>query len=99
MTITTSVQNNTLCAALEGRIDTITGPQLEQEISEALGHIDTLILDLENVDYVSSAGIRAMLSLHKKMAAKQGHLTLQHLNNSVLSVLKMTKLDSIFCVE
>lgn len=99
MTITTSVQDNTLYAALDGRIDTTTGPQLEQELSEALGDNSALILDLENVDYVSSAGIRAMLSLHKKMAAKKGTMTLRNLNNSVLSVLKMTKLDTIFCVE
>lgn len=99
MTITTTAKENTLYVALEGRIDTISGPQLELELSGAIDNIDTLILNLEKIDYVSSAGIRAMLSLHKKMAAKKGSMKLQNLNNSVLSVLKMTKLDSIFCVD
>lgn len=99
MTITTTIQEKTLYAALEGRIDTFSGPQLEQELSGAIDNIDTLVLNLEKIDYVSSAGIRAMLSLHKKMAAKKGSMRLQNLNNNVLSVLKMTKLDSIFCVE
>ena len=71
----------------------------KRQLSGAIDNIDTLILNLEKIDYVSSAGIRAMLGLHKKMAAKKGSMKLQNLNNSVLSVLKMTKLDSIFCVD
>ncbi|MEG0378794.1 MAG: STAS domain-containing protein, partial [Eubacterium sp.] len=69
------------------------------ELSGAIQEVSALILDMEQVDYVSSAGIRALLSLHKKMLAKGGNLTLQKLNASVLSVLKMTKLDTIFQVE
>ena len=65
------VQNGTaLEIALEGRLDTMTAPQLESELSKAMPDAETLTLDCSKLEYISSAGLRVLLSAHKAMARK-----------------------------
>ena len=58
--------------ALEGRLDTVTSPELEKELKASLDGADTLTLDFAKLDYISSAGLRVLLSAHKQMSAKGG---------------------------
>ncbi|MEG1432196.1 STAS domain-containing protein [Eubacterium sp.] len=99
MTIATTLEDQTLLAALDGRLDTSSSPELLEALKEQSAGVETLVLDFEQIDYISSAGIRAVLILHKQMAAQGGALILRHLNSSVMSVLKMTKLDTVFAIE
>lgn len=63
--------------ALDGRLDTVTAPELEKEISALLGSIDELILDMEKLEYVSSAGLRVILKTQKALEGKKGALPSQ----------------------
>ena len=74
MTINKTQNNGTLTMALEGRLDTMTAPELEQEVNSSLDGVTELIMDFEKLDYISSAGLRVLLSAHKLMAKQQGSM-------------------------
>ena len=63
-------EGQALCVALEGRLDTTTAPQLEGELKSALDGITSLTLDMTKLEYISSAGLRVLLSAQKQMNAK-----------------------------
>lgn len=99
MNIETHVEDQTLLASLQGRLDTVTTPQVGETINEALKNCSSCILDMENVDYVSSAGLRFLLLLHKNMAAGGGKLVLLHVQPGVLDILQMTGFSSFLVME
>ena len=72
MTINKQQNGAALTLALEGRLDTTTAPQLEAELKASLNGAESLILDFSKLDYISSAGLRVLLSAHKQMAGKSG---------------------------
>ena len=84
LTITKNQEENKLTAAVIGRVDTTTAPQLDNEISQSLDGITELVLDFEQTEYVSSAGLRVLLALYKTMNAKQGKLVLCNVNHTIL---------------
>lgn len=87
-----------LTVAISGRIDTVTAPEVEAYISRNLDGIDNLILDFKEVNYVSSAGLRVLLSLQKKMMAV-GEMKLISVNESVCDVFEVTGFDEILNYE
>ncbi len=87
-----------LTLAVSGRIDTVTAPQLEQEIQDNIDKILQLVLDFEKVEYISSAGLRVLLSTHKLMMKKEG-MTLRNVGAAVMEVFEITGFDSILTVE
>ncbi len=89
---------NTLTVFISGRIDTATAPEAESYINENLDGVSSLILDFAEVNYVSSAGLRVLLSLHKKMMKKDG-LKLINVNSSVCDVFEVTGFDEILRFE
>ena len=98
LNIKKSIQNGTAIFALEGRLDTITAPELETEIKNALPGLNELTLDLANLDYVSSAGLRVFLLAYKAMAA-QGEMKVCNIKEEVMEVFEMTGLTDILTVE
>lgn len=81
-----------------GRIDSTTAGEVEEKINEALtDEINELVIDMANVSFVSSKGIRILLTLHREMEIK-GKLVLTNINNSVREVLKLSALLSVFNV-
>ena len=88
-------EGSKLTLALEGRIDTLTAPQLESEISPMLEGIDALVIDLAQVAYISSAGLRVLLSTHKKMLAAGGSLTIANAVPAVREVFDITGFSDI----
>ena len=70
MTITKQLNGDALTIALEGRLDTITAPDLEKELKESLDGVNALTLDFAKLDYISSAGLRVLLSAHKALSRK-----------------------------
>lgn len=78
-----------------GKLDTITAPKLEEELYRNMSEIQTIIFDLEKLKYISSAGIRVLLTIKKKI----GNLKLLKPTDEVLDVLEITGLSNIFDIE
>ena len=98
MTITKQQNGSALCVAIEGRLDTTTAPDLEKELKDALNGITDLTMDFSKLDYISSAGLRVLLSAHKAMA-KQGGMKLIHVNEIVMEVFEVTGFSDILTIE
>lgn len=98
MKITKNMNGSTLEIALEGRLDTTTAPELEKELKESMGGADALTLDFEKLDYISSAGLRVLLSAHKAMAGKGG-MKVTHVNEMVSEVFDVTGFADILDIE
>ena len=98
MTIKKTKDNTTLCVALEGRLDTTTAPMLEDELNGSLDGITELILDFEKLDYISSAGLRVLLSAQKVMN-KQGEMKLINVSDVVNEIFEVTGFCDILTIE
>lgn len=81
---------------LDGRLDTTTAPELESFIGANIGDVSTLIIDCESLVYVSSAGLRVLLSAHKKM---RGSMKLKGVQELVMEVFEMTGFADILVIE
>ena len=82
----------------EGRLDTITAPELEKELSECLEGITELILDIKKLVYMSSAGLRVLLSAHKRMA-KQGSMKVTNVNDTIQEIFEVTGFSDILDIQ
>ena len=89
MTITKNRNGNVLNIALEGRLDTTTAPELEGELKTSLDGVTELVFDFTKLDYISSAGLRVLLSAQKQMS-KQGSMKVTHVNEMVMEVFEVT---------
>ena len=98
MNITKSLEGKTLTVALEGRLDTVTAPQLEGELRTAVNGVDTLIFDLSALDYVSSAGLRVLLSAQKVMN-KQGSMAVRNVKPEIMEIFEVTGFVDILNIE
>ena len=87
-----------LVVALEGRLDTMTAPELEAELSKSLAGSESLELDFSKLDYISSAGLRVLLSAHKTMSSKGG-MKVTHVNEIVREVFDVTGFSDILTIE
>ncbi len=98
MTITTTRNGSALTLQLEGRLDTTTSPQLEAELSASLDGVKQLTLDLQQLAYLSSAGLRVILSAQKRMN-KQGQMVVRHVNETIMEVFEVTGFVDILTIE
>ena len=98
MTITKKQNGTSLEIALEGRLDTMTAPELEAELNKSLGGADSLTMDFSKLEYISSAGLRVLLSAYKTMNAKDG-MTVTHVNEIVQEVFEVTGFAEILTIE
>ena len=98
MTITKKQDGTNLEIALDGRLDTTTAPDLEKELNACLDAADTLTLDFADLAYISSAGLRVLLSAHKAMSAKGG-MKVTHANEIVKEVFEVTGFADIIDME
>lgn len=98
MNITKNMNGTTLEIALEGRLDTMTAPELEAELNKEMGGADSLVLDFSKLDYISSAGLRVLLSAHKAMITKGG-MKVTHVNEIVQEVFEVTGFTDVLTIE
>lgn len=98
MTINKQLDNSKLSIALEGRLDTVTAPELEKELKESLNGIVELVFDFASLEYVSSAGLRVLLSAQKIMN-KQGSMVIKNVNESVMEVFDVTGFVDLLTIE
>ena len=98
MTIAKHQNGTNLEIALEGRLDTLTAPELEAALKQSMSGIESLTLDFEKLDYISSAGLRVLLSTQKVMN-QQGSMKLCHVNESIMEILEVTGFVDILTIE
>ena len=98
MKITKKQDGSALVVALEGRLDTTTAPELEQELKNSLDGVTDLTLDMDKLDYISSAGLRVLLSAHKTMM-KQGQMKVTNASEIVKEVFEVTGFCDILNIE
>ena len=98
MIINTNTTDSKLTVALEGRLDTTTAPQLESELRNSINGITALVFDFEKLDYISSAGLRVLLSAQKVMN-KQGEMTIKNVKPEIMEVFDVTGFVDILTIE
>ena len=98
MDIRKELTENRLDVAVSGRLDTTTAPELDAALREALPGVKELVLDFSALDYISSAGLRVLLSAQKAMS-KQGSMKLTGVNESVMEVFEITGFSGILTIE
>lgn len=98
MKISKEVKGTALTLTLEGRLDTMTAPELETVVRESIDGITKLIFDFAALEYVSSAGLRVILSAQKIMN-KQGSMVIQNVGETVMEVFEVTGFLDILTIE
>ena len=98
MTIEKKANGNELIMVLTGRLDTITAPLLEKELQENLDGVESLILDFAALDYLSSAGLRVLLSIHKIMSARGG-MVVRNANEAIMEIFDVTGFCDVLNIE
>ena len=98
MTINKIKESDSLKIALEGRLDTLTAPKLDAEIQGALDGIKSLVFDFEKLAYISSAGLRILLSAQKVMN-KQGTMVIKNAGPEIREIFDVTGLCNVFTME
>ena len=94
MTYTTKRDGNTLEIVLTGRLDTVTAPDLEKALSPVPEGVDTLVYDFSKLDYISSAGLRVMLGLHRSLPMG-GKTKVTNCNSVIQEVFSVTGFTDI----
>ena len=97
MTITKKQNEAALELALNGRLDTTTAPELEKELASALKGVSELTLDFSGLDYISSAGLRVLLSAQKTMN-KQGSMKIKNVNEIIMEIFEVTGFSDILTI-
>ena len=87
-----------LTIALNGRLDTTTAPQRESAVKESLDGVTFLNFDMEALEYVSSAGLRVLLSA-QKIINKQGEMKLTHVSETIMEIFEVTGFSDILTIE
>lgn len=98
MEITKKLDGDKLEIALEGRLDTLSAPQLETELKESLDNVKNLIIDMASLDYISSAGLRTLL-VAKRMLHNKGTIKVINANSIVKEVFDVTGFVDLIDVE
>ncbi|MCR5728364.1 MAG: STAS domain-containing protein [Lachnospiraceae bacterium] len=98
LNISKNVEGSKISVALEGRLDTVTAPQLEEELKSSLEGKTDLIIDAAKLEYISSAGLRVLLSAQKIMS-KQGSMVVKNVSEEVNEIFEVTGFSDILTIE
>ena len=98
MNIKKETSGTNLTITLEGRLDTTSAPQLEAALKDSFDAIDELILDFTGLEYISSAGLRVLLSSQKIMS-KKGGMKVIHVSDVIMEIFEVTGFSDILTIE
>ena len=98
MEIRKSLEEKKLLVEIAGRLDTTTAPELEEALAEGLEEVEELVLDFKELEYISSAGLRVLLALQKKMNV-QGSMVVQNVNSTIMEVFELTGFVDILTIQ
>ncbi len=85
--------------SVEGRLNTLTSPELEEQLEEALEDTEKLIFNFEKLDYISSSGLRVLLSAIKEIDSQGGETILKNVNQKIMDVFEVTGLTNALTIE
>ena len=97
MNITKTMENGVLTVAMEGKLDTGTAPQAEKTLENDVAAAQELVLDMQDLKYLSSAGLRLILKLHKTMS-KKGGMTVKNVNDDIMEIFDVTGFADILTI-
>lgn len=92
-------ENGTVLMSIAGRLDTVTASELDNAVKPYIGKCSGMVFNCEKLQYVSSAGLRVVLSTHKLLAASGGRFVLKNLNPEVKSVFDITGFSKVLVIE
>lgn len=98
MTITKNAEGTKLTLVVEGRLDTTTAPDLETAIKDSIADVTELVMDFANLEYISSAGLRVLLSAQKTMN-KQGSMVVKNVNDDINEIFDVTGFSDLLTIE
>ncbi|WP_295157516.1 STAS domain-containing protein [uncultured Ruminococcus sp.] len=98
MTVTKTKNGTELILAIEGRVDTTTALTLEKEIKDSIGGVAKLVFDFAKVEYISSAGLRVLLTAQKTMN-KQGEMLIKNCSADIIEIFEVTGFDNILTIK
>ncbi len=98
MTINEKRNGEALVIEVGGRLDTTTAPELEKAIDDIPADVKDLVIDMEKLEYISSAGLRVLLAAHKKMS-KAGAMRIRNICDEIMEILDMTGFTDILSIE
>ena len=97
LNINKAIENGKAAFSLEGRLDTVSAPELEAELKDALDGVSELTLDLEKLEYISSAGLRVLLAAQKEMN-KRGTMKIAHVGETIMEIFEVTGFSEILTI-
>ena len=97
LNINKTIENGSAVYALEGRLDTVTAPDLENDLKDSLEGVTSLTLDFSKLEYISSAGLRVLLSAQKTMN-KQGEMKIVSVNDTIMEIFEVTGFVDILTI-
>lgn len=98
LNIEKNLNESKLTVSLSGRLDTTSAPNLESELQTAIDGVETLVLDMSELVYISSAGLRVILSAQKVMN-KQGEMIVRGVNSDVMEIFEVTGFVDILNIQ
>ena len=99
MNIVKKYDKKELTMSIEGRIDTIASQNLDKEINEEFGNFDSLILDFTNLEYISSSGLRVLITAQKKLKEDSIPMIIKNVNDTINEIFKMSGFNKILKIE
>lgn len=99
MTIEKDLKGSELTVTVTGRVDTATSPKLEAALEESLSDVSSLVFDFKKLEYISSAGLRVLLSAQKKLQAAGGRMVVKNLGETINEIFFITGFSEILTVE
>ncbi len=98
MIIKKEQDGSSLTVYVVGRLDTMTSPELDREMKASLEGVEEVIFDFENLDYVSSAGLRVLLAARKRLG-NAGNVKIRNVNEGVYEVFSVTGFSDLLDIE
>ena len=98
LNIEKNLNGSELTMVLSGRLDTTTAPQFENELKASLAGVKELVLDMKDLEYISSAGLRVVL-FGQKVMAKQGSMKVVNVNEIIMEIFEVTRFSDILTIE
>ena len=99
MEITKEFNDKELTISIDGRIDTITSQDLDNEINSEMGKFNSLVIDFTDVEYISSAGLRVLIATQKKLKVENIPFVIKNVNDTVNEIFRMSGFDKILKIE
>ena len=99
MDILKNYNGKELTLFIVGRIDTITSQDLENQINDEMGKFDSLILDFNDLEYISSAGLRVLIAAQKKLKQDEIPMSIKNVNDAISEIFRMSGFDKILTIK